>query len=409
MTLDLLLRLRTPEGAALLERAAALEKDPFAASRLRGHAAPDLAAAAVEQIRLRRRASRKFSRAQQMWFTSSLLEQASAEVVSRYRARRYAPFCTRGDPVADLCCGLGGDSIGLAEQGAVQAMDADPLSLALSEANAEAYGLAGRVHSRLGVLPGAAPPVTAAWIDPARREPAGCGDGRDGRRTRNLEVMSPRLSEVLALSERIPNLGVKLSPAAPESELARRLTNHPHERELISVAGELREQVVWLGELGRAGTHRATLLPVGATLEGHPKAYERVASPGSWLIEPDGAVIRAGLVGNLADQLGAWPIDPRLAYLSSDRPTPTALGTWYRVGPPERFSGKALGARLRALGAGDVVFKTRGAAVQPEILRQQVRAVLKQGEPACRPVVFITRLGDRPVMIVGERFGPGNE
>src|SRR5688572_14279469 len=124
MTLDLLLRLRTPEGAELLERAAALEEDPFAASRLRGHGAPELAAAAVAQVRLRRRAARKFSRSDQMWFTPSLLEQASAEVVSRHRARRYASFRERGEAIADLCCGLGGDSIGLAESGPVHAVDA---------------------------------------------------------------------------------------------------------------------------------------------------------------------------------------------------------------------------------------------------------------------------------------------
>src|SRR5262249_7196902 len=103
---------------------------------------------------------------------------------------------------------------------------------------------------------------------------------------------------------------------------------------------------------------------------GWPEPYGPVRPPGPWLLEPDPAVIRAGLGGNLARRLGAWPIDARLAYLSADRPVVTPFARTYRVGPPEPFSAKGLARRLRELGAGDVVLKTRGAAVTPEILRQ---------------------------------------
>jgi hypothetical protein len=124
-------------------------------------------------------------------------------------------------------------------------------------------------------------------------------------------------------------------------------------------------------------------------------------------LEPDAAVIRSGLVGNLARSLGAWPIDERLAYLAAPDPVETPFARAYRIGSPEPFSGKALSAGLRRMGAGDVVLKTRGSVLQPEAVRQQLRGVLKQGRADCVPVVFLTRLSGRAVMIWGERSGSG--
>jgi hypothetical protein len=124
-------------------------------------------------------------------------------------------------------------------------------------------------------------------------------------------------------------------------------------------------------------------------------------------LEPDAAVIRAGLVGNLAHSLGAWPIDERLAYLAVPGMVETPFARTYRIQAPEPFSGKALAAKLRRLGAGDVVLKTRGSVLQPEAVRQQLRGVLKLGRADCRPVVFLTRLSGRAVMIWGERSGSG--
>ena len=120
---------------------------------------------------------------------------------------------------------------------------------------------------------------------------------------------------------------------------------------------------------------------------------------------------RAGLAGTRGNavlvRLNAPPVDERLAYLTADRRPATSFAKVYRIGPAEPFSGKALAARLRELEAGDVVFKTRGSAAEPETLRRQLRAVLKQGRPDRVPVVFVLRLAGRAVMILGERFGSG--
>jgi hypothetical protein len=395
LTPELLEALRSPAGRELLARAEALAEDPFAVQKLGPHVPRELAAAAVDQARLRRRARSKFSRAAEMWFAPSLLEQASGEIASRHRAGRFRHW----DRVGDLCCGLGADTVFLAAHAQVAAVDRDPLALALARANAEVFGCSERVQQARGELPAAAPRVPAAWVDPGRREGA--------RRTRRLDSISPTLEEALSLRERIGSLGIKLSPASHDAELEAVLAGVPHEREFLSVQGECRELALWTGELASALPRRATVLPSGAELAGKPAALGPARPPQGWLLEPDPAVIRAGLVGNLAELLGAWPIDPKLAYLAVSSPPDTPLAAVYRIEEPQPFSGKALAERLRRLEASDVVIKTRGAAAQPEILRHQMRGVLKQGRPDCRPVVFVTRLGPRPIMILGERFGPG--
>lgn len=401
LTPALLEFLRSPNGAALLADAAEVADDPFAAERLRrlGHGA-EAAAAAVEQARLRRRAAAKFAAAERMWFTAPLLEQASGELISGWRSRR----CTGFELVGDLCTGLGGDLMALAARGAVLGIDRDPLALALAAANLAAVGRDGAVRLRTGTVPADVPHLPAAWVDPGRRE--------GGERTTRLQRTSPRFEEVLSLLPRVPALGVKLSPAASDEELDSLLAGVPHERELLSVRGECRELALWLGPLAAnapPGFRRATLLPSGATLAGLPEPWRAAAPAGEWLLEPDAAVVRADLVGNLAGLLDAWPLDSRLAYLALPHPRPTPFGTLYRVEAPAPFSGRALAARLRSLRARDVIIKTRGAAAQPELLRERLRPVLKQGEAGVCPVVFITRLGSRAVMFLGERVEPRAE
>src|SRR5579864_910759 len=106
LTISILAGLRSLEGAELLARAAELVADPFAVEKLRKRWPAPLAAAAIEQCQLRRRAASRFSRAEEMWFTRPLLEQASGELAATQHAKRFDP----AGPVADLCCGLGGDA-----------------------------------------------------------------------------------------------------------------------------------------------------------------------------------------------------------------------------------------------------------------------------------------------------------
>ena len=52
---------------------------------------------------------------------------------------------------------------------------------------------------------------------------------------------------------------------------------------------------------------------------------------GEYLFEPDGAVIRAGLVAKVAEQLTAAPIAPQLAYLTGNCVLPNDLIPFVRA------------------------------------------------------------------------------
>ncbi|HEY8490763.1 MAG TPA: methyltransferase domain-containing protein [Dehalococcoidia bacterium] len=361
MDLTTFRRLRSPEGAALLTEACALAPTEATflshLTALRRRHPPELAAAALELALLRRRAAAKFSRAAAMYVTAEALEQASSEVVAQHRARRYGGF----GRVADLGCGIGGDTVALAAAARVLAVDADPLRLAMAEANAEAYGVRDRVEFALADLRAWSPPggLDALFFDPARR--------RQGRRVFRAAAYEPPLETVLGWLPAVPAAGVKAAPGIDPAEVPPGC-----EVEFIAVGWELREAALWFGPLRTAG-RRATLLPGGHTMTDRPAGPVPVAEPQAYLFEPNPAVIRAGLVEALAEELGAAKLDPQIAYLTGGRPVASPFVRAYAVEEWLPFGLKRLNARLRALGVGQVVVKKRGSPLDPEDLRRRLR------------------------------------
>src|SRR5215207_2773897 len=291
--------LRTPAGAAALAAATELgTADPLAAaSRLRaaGHD-PALAAAALTQVRLRERAVAKFgSAAGSMFFTPDGLEQATRASVAERRAARFAG----AGRVVDLCCGIGADLVALARAGLdVTGVDADPLTAAVAGANVDTLGLGDRARvvcadATAVALDG----YDAAFCDPARRA------GR--RRVFDPSAYSPPWSFLLELAARIPRTGLKVAPGIDHA-----LVPAGAEAEWVSVGGDVVEAALWFGDLATAA-RRATLLGSGppATLTGGGQRTAPVGPVGSWLYEPDGAVIRSHLIAELAEQFDARLVD----------------------------------------------------------------------------------------------------
>ena len=257
--------LLTGDGQVLLAEAMACDLSEAARlrelTRLRRCSTPDRAAAAYEIALLRRRAAAKFSCAASMYFTREALEQASGETIATYRVERYQPY----GAVADLACGIGGDALALARVAQVTAVDRDPLRLAMAAANARACGVAERVTFVEADLEQAQPPdAEAIFFDPARRS--------GGRRVFALKDYRPPVALVRRWRNSIPAIGVKVAPGVADEELAalgepsalstgsgRAGSGHDLEVEFISVDGELKEAVLWVGPLGTPG-RRATVL-----------------------------------------------------------------------------------------------------------------------------------------------------
>ncbi len=354
-------------------------------------------------IRLRQRAKAKFSKAENMYFTQDALEQASADVVTAYRARRFESY----DNVLDLCCGIGGDAIGLAafsenEARRVHGVDLDPVRLAMATENVRAYGGRQRfvthcqdVHDAVRSL------ESNAWfVDPARRVSADHGQSAERakqnqkKRIFDPEECSPPLSQVLAWRDFSPNGGVKLGPGIDHA-----LVPADAEIEFISVKNEVREAVMWFGGLSTGdGVRRATLLPDGHSIFTVKEPDEDdvpVLPLGRWIHEPDKAVIRAHLVRTLAVQNKAWRIDGQIAYLSTDSIVASPFWASYEVETWMPFSKQKLKKYLKEKNVGDVILKKRGSRVDLD----QLRPALK-GKGAETRVVFLTQINDKPVAII---------
>ena len=149
VTLEQLRQLQSPTGTRALAEIRDLAPTPATsiavATRLRKVYPADLVTSAMAMHDLRVKAQSKFSRASEMWFTREGLEQATSEMIAEWRAGRFSAQPS----IADLCCGIGGDLLGLAlrnPEAVVTAVDRDPLHLEIARLNADVFGVADRIE-----------------------------------------------------------------------------------------------------------------------------------------------------------------------------------------------------------------------------------------------------------------------
>jgi SAM-dependent methyltransferase len=377
---DLLDRLLSDEGRTVLD---SLPPGPLGAddalavgTRLRRRFPAELVAAALAQHELRARAAARFTLAGEMWFTREGLEQASTEPLARHRAGRYAGF----DRVADLCCGIGGDLCALAPGRDAVAVDLDPVHPRMARENARVHG-AGEVGAvRADVRDLRLPRSLVVFVDPARRA---------GGRRLPAPGSRPPLSWCLGLGDQVAGVGIKTAPGLPLG-----LVPPGWEVELLADRRELKEAVLWSPALATTA-RRATVFPGPSTLVTRPGPPVRCAQPGAFLLDPSPAVTRAGLVEELARDLGAWKLDPRIAFLSADEPLATPFGRLLRVDASLPWSLRTLRQVLRERGVGTVEVRKRGSAVDVADLTGRLRL---RGHD--RAVVVLTRVADRPWALV---------
>jgi hypothetical protein len=386
--LELLAALRTPDGTAALAAAAELGGgDPLAAAaalRSRG-VAPALAAAALSQAELRRRAVRKFGPiAERMFFTRAGLEQATRLVVADRRAARLAAAGVA--TLADLGCGIGTDALAAARAGIhVNAVDADPLTAAVAAANADALGLADRVIvDSADAATVVVEEFDAVFADPARRRSG-------GRRVFDPRSYSPPWDVIAALPTRVPRTVLKLAPGIDHA-----LLPPGAEGEWVSVDGDLVEAAFWCGPLASV-PRRATVLSIGgyAELTGSGTAPAPVGAVGGYLFDPDPAVVRAHLVAEFAATVGGRLADRDIAYVYADSFSNTPFARCLAVTDVLPFSLKRLRALLRERGVGRVEIRKRGSAIDPDRLRSDLR--LSGPNPAS---LVLTRVAGAPTVLL---------
>lgn len=349
----------SPDATGVLA-AAASERDPdslAAATRLRALADPQRAAAALTQAALRRRAAGKFgARAAGLFLTPDGLEQATRAAVAERRAVRFSAAGVA--EVVDLGSGIGADALAFADAGlGVIAVERDPVTAVLAGAN-----LRRPVHvedaetawPRLA----AEHPDAGVFADPARRTGAG--------RTWRLEDLSPSWEFALGLLDGDRTAALKLGPGVPH-----RVIPADADAEWVSDAGTVVECALFAGPAAVAGRRAAVV--DGAVFEALGSEQAPVVPVGDIVYEPDGAVIRAGLVDDLAAELGAGRLDAHVAYLTATDAVSTPFADAFEVTEVLPFDERTLRGWVRERGIGTLEIKKRGLEVDPAALRRRLK------------------------------------
>jgi hypothetical protein len=341
--------------------AAMSEEDPesvTAASRMRTGYGSELAAAALTQAALRRQAKAKFGDAAfEMFFTRAGLEQATRPEVADHHAQRFIRADVRR--VVDLGCGIGSDSLAFARAGLdVVAVDVDPVTAAVAHAN-----LTGRAEvicaDASDVAEQLITPGVGVFCDPARRN--------DHRRVWRVEDFLPAWSIVIDLLDGDRTAGVKLGPGLPHSLIPKAV-----EAEWITHRGATVEVGLWAGSGSSAGRQSALIMP-DARLTVTDAPPLAVRDLGRYIYEPAGAVIRAGAIPDLGNQLGAGLLHPQVAYLTSDQLCDTPFATAFEVRQRLPFHLKVLRGWVREAEIGVLEIKKRGIDIDPADLRTRLR------------------------------------
>jgi hypothetical protein len=321
-----------------------------------------------------------------MFFTRQLLQQATGDDVARVKAKRF----TNCQPLADLCCGIGGDLFALAPLSATMGVDRNPVAIMLAAANCRALGL-GDVQLVTAEVQGLSLSDRGAWhIDPDRRI--------TGRRTAQPAFSDPPLEDLQRMVAAAEAVAIKLAPAAqvPDPWQER------GEREWIGSGRQCRQQVIWLGSLARqAGCCSATVVAdrEPASFVGQPGVNVAAAGQvGRYVVEPHAAVLAAGLEGEIAERHELAPVLPGCAYLTGDRLQQSPLWSVFEVVELSSLDRRKLKQMLRARGIGRLEVKVRGMRLDPRALQRQLRV---PGEKAA--TLLVAAAGGRTLAILARR------
>lgn len=376
MNLDDYHWLVSPDARQWLDKAAEGQASLVTLTQsLREKIGPKRSHLVVAQAELRRRAKTKFAHADSMFFTRQLLEQATDDVISDYKATRFPSEQT----IADLCCGIGGDLLGLATRGQVTGVDRDQIAVLFAEANCRALERDGVAFDVADVNQLDVNGYQAWHLDPDRRaaeQPAAGQRLGRRRRTTKVEYQEPAIDSVNRLLDSNPRAAIKLAPATkPPEAWAERA-----ELEWIGSRGECRQQMAWFEDLARfPGMRSATAFVSGCsapvTVHGTPNAeIPQSEAIGRYVFEPHAAVLAAGLAGVLAQQHGLSEVSQGIGYLTGDGIVDNPILSCFEVTEVLPFDPKHLKKAIRQRNIGNLEIKKRGVRVSPEQVRQEIRA-----------------------------------
>ncbi|UOT06827.1 class I SAM-dependent methyltransferase [Rhodococcus opacus] len=327
----------------------------------------------VETVLLRRKAAAKLPGTENWFFTDDALQQATPRAVAAHRATRL-----KDRHVHDVTCSIGAELDAVAGTAAtVIGSDLDPVRLLMAQHNVPGAAVL-RADALVPCTRG-----TVVLADPARRS--------GGRRTHDPAALEPPLPDLID-AYRGRDLAVKCAPGLDFDRLG-----WDGEVEVVSLDGGVREACLWSPGLSGAGvTRRASVLGSDGTAWTVTDAEDDdipERAPGEWIIDPDGAVVRAGLVRHYAARHGLWQLDPRIAYLTGDSVPDGVRG--FRILEQVKYSEKSLRQELARHDCGVAEILVRGVDVDPAVLRPKLKL---RGSRSLS--VVITRIGRAGVAFI---------
>ncbi len=330
------------------------------------------------------------------WVTDKSLQQATPWQVARLKSEWF------GDqPVYDLCCGIGGDSVQLGRRGPVVGIDSDAELISLAAANANAARAdAAFVCADIRHYPLSS--SAAIHIDPDRRS--------DGRRSSQPDQYQPCWADVAALVCRANSAIVKLAPAAnvDVTQIG------PHHRVWISLSGSVREQSLLCGEAcSRFVASMASRSALIVRRDGSAARYfpqcDTTASatdcqlPRQFMIDPDAAIRAAGLTAAFANDHQLSTLGGPAGFLTGAEANavPEGLGIVEPVIWAGASDDRNLRRELRSRNLYPQRVKKRGVDLDPGKLQQRLRRCGEQ--PAS---LWIGRTGHRQYAVLTRPFPP---
>ncbi len=343
----------SPEARPLLaELESVTAVSPALISRLRKRFQASQVAVAAEFLLARQKARLKFPFFPELVADVEGVEQATSAIVARHKARRFRDLGS----IADLCCGIGGDSMALAEGCELLAVDLNPIRAWMAGINARCASVCRDVaqfdHD-----------VDAIHIDPARRSA--------GRRLMRWHDYQPGPEVIRDLLDRYPDAAVKLGPGI---DLASLPVATGDELEFISDDGQLVQCVWWRGRLAQNPSCRtASLLPHDVSLSGPPEDPPPGNGPLEFVHIVDAAAERGKLLARLADQHGLKEVHPGVGWLTSAHDVRSKWWRSFRVVEKLPWRQSRVRHALRLLGAGRVTIRPRGVDVDTDALQIALR------------------------------------
>mgnify|MGYP001941596181 CR=1 FL=1 len=211
--------------------------------------------------------------------------------------------------------------------------------------------------------------------DPARRS--------GGRRIPRPEDLLPPLPDLVAAHSGA-ELAFKCAPGIDYSDWDGLVS-------VTSVDSGVKEACLYTPGLAGGERREAIIIRDGVVADRLTSAEvapagddDMVGEPGEFILDPDGAIVRAGLVRDFAAREGLWMLDPRIAHLTGNAIPAGYSG--FRI--LDDVPLKKLKKALVPYHAGSAEILVRGVDISPDSLRKKLK--LKGDTPVS---IVITRIG----------------